>query len=64
MWGVAWGDQVIERFMTPSSMEAVGVPSANATVESCGQSSHTLYDTLIAPLVPFVFKVATPCAFV
>jgi sialate O-acetylesterase len=51
------GGQVIERFMTPAAMEAVGVPEINATNTSCeGQSSHTLYDTLIAPLIPFVFK--------
>lgn len=51
------GGQVIERFMTAAAMEAVGVPAANATNTSCeGQASHTLYDTLIAPLVPFVFK--------
>lgn len=51
------GGQVIERFMTPAAMEAVGVPAINATNTSCeGQSSHTLYDTLIEPLIPFVFK--------
>lgn len=49
--------QVIERFMSVEAMEAVGVPAANATNTSCGQSSHTLYDQLIAPLAPFVFKV-------
>jgi len=50
------GGQVIERFMSPAALEAVGVPEANATGMSCGQQSHTLYDSLIAPLAPFVFK--------
>jgi hypothetical protein len=50
------GGQVIERFMTPAAMEAVGIPAVNASNMSCGQSSHTLYDTLIEPLIPFVFK--------
>ncbi len=51
------GGQVIERFMTPDAMEAVGVPAVNATGEGCeGQLSHTLYDQLIQPLQPFVFK--------
>ncbi len=51
------GGQVIERFMTPAAMEAVGVPAVNATGEGCeGQLSHTLYDQLIQPLQPFVFK--------
>ena len=50
------GGQVIERFMSPAALEAVGVPEANATGTSCGQQSHTLYDSLIAPLAPFVFK--------
>jgi hypothetical protein len=50
------GGQVIERFMTPAAMEAVGVPMINATNTSCDQSSHTLYDSLIEPLIPFVFK--------
>jgi len=42
--------------MSPAALEAVGVPEANATGMSCGQQSHTLYDSLIAPLAPFVFK--------
>jgi len=50
------GGQCIERFMTPAALEAVGVPAANATGASCGQVAHTLYDELIAPLIPFVFK--------
>lgn len=49
--------QTIERFMTPAALEKEGVPAANATGTSCsGQVAHTLYDTLIAPLAPFVFK--------
>lgn len=40
------GGQVIERFMSIEAMEAVGVPPVNATNVSCGQSSHTLYDSL------------------
>ena len=50
------GGQVIERFLSVEALEAVGVPAANATGTSCGQESHTLYDELIAPLAPFVFK--------
>ncbi len=51
------GGQVIERFITPQALEAVGVPAVNATGEACeGQLSHTLYDQLIQPLQPFVFK--------
>lgn len=50
------GGQCIERFMTPAALEAVGVPAVNATGISCGQTAHVLYDQLIAPLIPFVFK--------
>ena len=50
------GGQVIERFLSIEALEAVGVPTVNATGLSCGQESHTLYDELIAPLAPFVFK--------
>ena len=48
--------QTIERFMSTDALEAVGVPAANATDMSCGQMAHTLYDELIVPLAPFVFK--------
>ena len=49
--------QTIERFMSPAALEKEGVPAANATGTSCsGQVAHTLYDTIIEPLVPFVFK--------
>ena len=38
-------------------MEAAGVPAANATSVGCsGQVAHTLYDELVVPLAPFVFK--------
>ena len=50
------GGQCIERFMSAAALEAVGVPAENATGVSCGQTSHVLYDELIAPLIPFVFK--------
>jgi len=50
------GGMCIERFMTAEALEAVGVPAVNATGISCNQTSHTLYDMLIAPLIPFVFK--------
>lgn len=56
------GGQVIERFMSIQALEAVGVPTLNATNVSCGQSSHTLYDSIIAPLAPFVFKTMLWCA--
>jgi len=58
------GGQVIERFMSIEAMEAVGVPAENATNVSCGQVSHTLYDELIEPLAPFVFKSMIWCASV
>ena len=49
--------QTIERFLSPAAMEAAGVPAANATSVGCsGQVAHTLYDKLIVPLAPFVFK--------
>ena len=48
--------QTIERFMSTDALEAVGVPAANATDMSCGQMAHTLYDELIVPPAPFVFK--------
>jgi hypothetical protein len=50
------GGQVIERFLSAEALEAVGVPAVNATGMSCTQQSHTLYDELIVPLAPFVFK--------
>ena len=55
------GGQAIERFMSAEALEAVGVPEANATGKSCGQESHTLYDQLIVPLAPFVFKTMIWC---
>lgn len=58
----AVGGQAIERFMSIPALEAVGVPSINATGTSCGQVSHTLYDSLIFPLAPFVFKAMIWCA--
>ena len=49
--------QTIERFLSPSVLEAAGVPEKNATSIGCsGQTAHTLYDELIVPLAPFVFK--------
>ena len=55
------GGQAIERFMSIPALEAVGVPAINATNVSCGQSAHTLYDSLIFPLAPFVFKAMIWC---
>jgi hypothetical protein len=49
--------QTIERFLSPSVLESVGVPAKNATSIGCsGQIAHTLYDELVVPLAPFVFK--------
>jgi hypothetical protein len=49
--------QTIERFLSPSVLEAAGVPKENATSVGCSdQTAHTLYDELIVPLAPFVFK--------
>ena len=49
--------QTIERFLSPAALEAAGVPAANATSVGCsGQVAHALYDELIVPLFPFVFK--------
>jgi hypothetical protein len=48
--------QTIERFMSAEALEAVGVPAADATGLSCGKEPHTLFDELIVPLAPFVFK--------
>ena len=49
--------QTIERFLSPDALEACGVPAQNATSVGCsGQVAHTLYDDMIVPLAPFVFK--------
>lgn len=50
------GGQVIERFISESVLLDQGLPSPNATNMSSDQSSHTLHDSLIEPLAPFVFK--------
>jgi sialate O-acetylesterase len=50
------GGQVIERFMAEGVLLAEGLPAPNASNMSCDQSSHTLFDSLIAPLAPFLFK--------
>lgn len=50
------GGQVIERFIDEQVLLADGLPAPNASNTSCDQSSHTLYDSLIQPLTPFLFK--------
>ena len=50
------GGQVIERFIAENVLLAEGLPAPNASSTSCDQSSHTLFDSLIEPLAPFVFK--------
>ena len=50
------GGQVIERFIAENVLLAEGLPAPNASNVSCEQSRHTLFDSLIEPLAPFLFK--------